>query len=93
MSLLANVTFCITNVCVGSSSSKGSTTDAQGACSTSTTSSDCECPTVSFLERLRAPSASELGRERKIDANPAPPKGKRSTQNLRKFDPKSARPS
>ena len=57
----------------------------------------CECessPIVNLLERLRAPSASELGRKRKIDANPAPPKGKkRSTQNLRKFDPKSVRPS
>ena len=40
---------------------------------------------MSLLERLRAPSASELGRKRKIDANPPPPKGKkRSTQNVRK---------
>ena len=32
-------------------------------------------------ERLRALSASELGRKRKIDANPAHPKGKKcSTQ-------------
>ena len=45
-------------------------------------SSDCESrPIVSLLERLRAPSASELGRKRKIDANPAHPKGKkRSTR-------------
>ena len=45
--------------------------------------SDCESrPIVSLLERLRAPSASELGRKRNIDANPAHPKGKkRSTQN------------
>ena len=36
---------------------------------------------MSLLERLRAPSASELGRKRKIDANPAHPKGKkRSTR-------------
>ena len=36
----------------------------------------------------------ELGRKQKIDANPAPPKGKkRSTQNSMKFDPKSVRPS
>ena len=49
---------------------------------------------MSLLERLCAPSASELGRKRKIDANPAPPKGnKHLTQNLRKFDPKSVRPS
>ena len=56
--------------------------DAKGACSASTTSSDCESrPIVSLLERLRAPSASELGRKRKIDANPAHPKGKkRSTR-------------
>ena len=49
-------------------------TDAKGACSAS---SNCEShPIVSLLERLRAPSASELG-----DANPAHPKGKkRSTQ-------------
>ena len=40
---------------------------------------------MSLLERLRAPSASELGRKRKIDANPPPPKGKKhSTQNVRK---------
>ena len=49
---------------------------------------------MSLLERLCAPSASELGRKRKIDANPAPPKGnKYLTQNWRKFDPKSVRPS
>ena len=46
-------------------------------------------PIVSLLERLCAPSASEFGRKRKIDANSAPAKGKRSTQNLRKFDLKS----
>ena len=63
---------------VSSSSSNGPTTDAQGACSSSTTSSDCEsCPIVSLLERLHVPSASELGRKRKMDANPAPPKGKK----------------
>ena len=57
-------------------------TDAKGACSASTTSTDCESrPIVSLLERLHAPSASELGRNRKIDANPAHPKGKkRSTR-------------
>ena len=56
--------------------------DAKGACSACTTSNDCEShPIVSLLERLRVPSASELGRKRKIDANPAHPKGKkRSTQ-------------
>ena len=83
---------CSTSIIVSSSSSKGSTRDAQGG---STTSSDCEShPIVSLLERLWAPSASELGRKRKIDANPAPPKGKKhSTQSLRKFDPKSVRPS
>ena len=56
-------------------SSSGSTsttsTDAQG------TSSDCELRSMSLLERLRASSASELGRKRKIDANPPPPKGKK----------------
>ena len=63
---------------VSSSSSYGSTTDAKGACSASTTSSDCESrPIVCLLERLRAPTASELGRKRKIDANPAHPKGKK----------------
>ena len=56
--------------------------DRRTLSSASTTSSDCESrPIVSLLERLRAPSASELGRKRKIDANPAHPKGKkRSTQ-------------
>ena len=45
-----------TSITVSSSSSNGSTTDAQGACSSST--SDCESrPIVSLLERLRAPSA------------------------------------
>ena len=64
------------------SSSNGSTTDAKGGCDASTTSSDCESrPIVSLLERLHAPSASELGRKRKIDANPAHLKGKKhSTQ-------------
>ena len=58
-----------------------------------TTSSNCESrPIVRLLERLRAPNASELGRKRKCDANPASPKGKKhSTQNLRKFSPKSLR--
>ena len=71
-------------------STQGSTTDTQVACSSSTTSSECESrPIVSLLERLCAPSTSELARKRKIDANPPPPKGKkRSTQNVRKFDPK-----
>ena len=53
-------------------------TDTKGACSASTTSSDCESrPIVSLLESLRAPSASELGRKRNIDANPAHLKGKK----------------
>ena len=50
--------------CIGASSSGSnrSTTDALGACSSSTTSSDCESrPIVSLLVRLRAPSASEFG--------------------------------
>ena len=56
-------------------------TDAKGACSASTTSSDCESrPIVSLLERLCAPSASELGRKRKIDANPAHLKGKKRSR-------------
>ena len=46
-------------------------TDNQPTCSSSTaSSSECESrPVVSLLEKLRAPSASELGRKRKIDAN------------------------
>ena len=66
----------------GSGSTSTTSTDAQG------TSSDCELHSMSLLERLRAssaPSASELGRKRKIDANIPPLKGKkRSTQNVRK---------
>ena len=63
---------------VSNSSSNWSMMDAKGACSASTTSSYCEsCPLVSLLERLRALSASEMGRKRKIDANPAPPKWKK----------------
>ena len=63
---------------VSSSSSNGSVTDTKEACSASTTSSYCEsCPLVSLLERLHALSASEMGRKRKIDANPAPPKWKK----------------
>ena len=43
--------------------SNGSMTDTQGACSSSTASSDCQlCPIVSLLKRLHDPSASELGR-------------------------------
>lgn len=77
------------------SSSNGSTTDTQIAGSSSTNSSEGESrPLVSLMENLRAPTASELGRKRRIDANPVPPKGKkRSTQNMRKFDLKSVRPS
>ena len=64
-----------------SSSSNRSTKDTKGTCSTSTTSRDCESrPIVSLLERLRAPSASELGRKRKIDANPAHLKGKKRSR-------------
>ena len=52
---------CSISITVSSSNSKGSTRDAQGG---STTSSDCEShPIVSLLERLWAPSASELGRK------------------------------
>ena len=50
--------------CIGASSSGSnrSTTDALGACSSSTNSSDCESrPIVSLLVRLRIPSASEFG--------------------------------
>ena len=66
---------------VSSSSSNGSTTDAKGACSASTTSSDCELrPIVSLLEMLCAPSASELGRKRKIDANLAHLKWKKRSR-------------
>ena len=72
----------------GSGSTSTTSTDAQG------TSSDCELRSMSLLERLRASSPSELGRKRKIDANPPPPKGKkRLTQNVRKFDPISVQPS
>ena len=40
-------------------------TDAKEACSASTTSSDCESrPIVNLLERLPAPSASELRKKR-----------------------------
>ena len=35
------------------------------------------CIPVYSEERLRAPSASELDRKRKIDVNPTPPKGKK----------------
>ena len=64
---------------VSSSSSNGSMTDAKEPCSTSTTSSYCEShPLVSLLERLRALSASEMGRKRK---NPAPQHGRRSAQH------------
>ena len=63
----------------GSGSTSTTLTDTQG------TSSVCELHSMSLLERLRTPSASELGRKRKIDANSPPPKGKkRSTQNMRK---------
>ena len=52
-----------TSVTVSSSSINRSTTDAQGACSSFTTSSDCQSrPIVSLLEKLRDPSASELDR-------------------------------
>ena len=49
-------------------------------------------PVISFLERLHAPTVSELSRKRKIDANPPPVGKKCSTQMLRKFDPQSVRP-
>ena len=67
----------------------------QLASSSTSTSSDSEPrPVASLLEKLRSPCASELARKRKIDANSAPPTGKkRSTQDVRKFDPKSVRPS
>ena len=70
---------------VSSRNSNGPTMDIQGTCSSSTTSKDCEsCPIMSLLERLHVPSASELGRKRKIDANPVPPKGKKCSTQLEK---------
>ena len=66
-----------------SRSSSSGTTATLIACSSS------EGESHSLVSKLRAPTASELGRKCKIDANP-PPKGKkRSTQNVRKFHPKT----
>ena len=57
-------------------------------CSNSSSCSE-SCPVVSLLERLHAPTVSELSRKRKIDAN-LPPVGKKcSTQMVRKFNPQS----
>lgn len=47
-----------------------------------------------ILDKLRSPRISDLSRKRKILSNPPPPIGKkRSTTAVRKFDPKSVRPS
>ena len=76
-----------------SSSSEG---PSAAGCSSSSSCSESRPrrPVVSLLERLRAPTVSELSRKRRIDANPPPPAGKkRSTQTVRKFDPQSVRPS
>ena len=61
-------------------------------CSSSSNSSESR-PVVSLLERLHAPTVSELSRKRKIDANPPPAGKKCSTQMVRKFDSQSVRPS
>ena len=49
---------------------------------------------VSILDRLRAPTQSDLGRKRKILANSIPPVGKkRSVSQERKFDPHTVQPA
>ena len=60
-------------------------------CSNSSSCSESR-PVISLLERLHAPTVSELSRKRKNDANP-PPVGKKCyTQTVRKFDLQSVRP-
>ena len=60
-------------------------------CSNSSSCSESH-PVVSLLERLHAPTVSELSRKRKINTNPPPVGKKRSTQTVRKFNPQSVRP-
>ena len=68
-----------------------SDSSSAAGCSNSSSCSE-SCHVVSLLERLHAPTVSELRRKRKIHANPPPVGKKRSTQVVRKFDPQSVRP-
>ena len=78
----------VTTSCELSSFSDSS---SAAGCSNSSCCSQESRP-VSLLERLHAPTVSELSRKRKIHANPPPVGKKRSTQTVRKFDPQSVRP-
>ena len=75
------------------SASGGETSGASSA--TAGSSSSCSSDSgTSLLDRLRAPALSELSRKRKIYANSASPVGKkRSTSQVRKFDPQNVKPS
>ena len=75
------------------SASGGEKSGASSA--TAGSSSSCSSDSgTSLLDRLRAPALSELSRKRKIHANSAPPVGKkRSTSQVRKFDPQTVKPS
>ena len=48
-------------------------------------------PSVSILEALKAPKASDLTRKRKVDCNP-PPKGKRRAHGEGSSEPKTVSP-
>ena len=48
-------------------------------------------PSVSILEALKAPKASDLTRKRKVDCNP-PPKGKRRARGEGSSEPKTVSP-
>ena len=53
--------------------------------------SSLRCPSVSILEALKTPKASDLTRKRKVDCNP-PPKGKRRARGEGSSEPKTVSP-
>ncbi len=52
------------------------------------THSESETPTLSILDRLRAPQPSDLTHKQRVDSLP-PPKGKRRARGTQASDPKS----
>ena len=74
----------------GSGTGSGVSSGASGSSSSNSFSGTVR---PSILERLRAPTTSELSRKRKVHVNQPPIGKRRSVQSVRKFDPKSVRPA
>ena len=76
-------------------SSVSTESDTGDSSKSSEPSSSTSSVAASLLDRLRCLVKSDLGRKRKIHANPPPPVGKKCSTSpvVRKCDPQSIRPS